>query len=133
MCECGCTANDERYLFPAPGKQVYMLTISGGCTECDAGPGITIERLPKSDLHYKEWETYTEGYLNFEKWPDSEGVALITGFRKHEFVEALLPSLVGVEVPMDDIGAEIVLEEAYVDSIVRPHFPRKESSSVQDD
>lgn len=127
MCECGCTSNDERYLFQAPGNMVYMLTISGGCTECDAPPGITIERLAKSDLHYQERDVYTNGELKFEKWAYSEGVALITGFRKHEFVAGLKAVIVGAGPfdggAIDEIDAEVLLEEAYEDSIVRPHFP----------
>jgi hypothetical protein len=121
MCECGCTSNDERYLFPAPGNEVYMLTISGGCTDCDAGPGITIERFDKSNYWWEHRE-YLEGKLKFEKWSDTKGVAIITGHRKREFVKAILPHLVGADVS-DEIACEVAIEEAYAASMVRPHFP----------
>lgn len=127
MCECGCTSNDERFLFPAPGGKVYMLTLSRGCASCDSPSGVIIERISKSDIHAKEPDLYTDGELKFETWNDTEGVAIVTGLRKHEFVNALKESLVGVEVgedgALDEIGAEVILEEAYDDSVVKPHFP----------
>lgn len=127
MCECGCTSNDERYLFPAPGNKVYMLTLSKGCIECDAPSGITIERISKSDIHYQNREDYTDGELTFAKWPYGEGVAIITGMLRHEFVNALKVHIVGTDVgedgTIDEIGAEILLEEVFEDSQVRPHFP----------
>ena len=130
MCECGCTANDRRYTFPAPGRTAYLLTLSGGCVECDAPSGVSIERISMSDMIWKQREEFTDGALKFEKWSDSEGVAIITGLRKHEFVKALLPQLVGVSAEdmgeggvIDESGAEVILEEMYEDAQVRPHFP----------
>jgi hypothetical protein len=51
MCECGCTSNDLRYnndlryKFPGPGKSFYLLTLTAGCTACDAGSGVMIEHI----------------------------------------------------------------------------------------
>ena len=130
MCECGCTANDERYLFPAPGDKVYMLTLSKGCVECDAPSGVIIERIGKSDIHYRQRKDYTDGDLKFEKWHDTEGVAIITGLLRHEFVAALAPQLIGQSIAelcedgeMDEVGAELLLEDLYKYAVVKPHFP----------
>lgn len=126
MCECGCTANDERYVFPAPGRKVYVLTLSRGCVECDAPSGVTIERIDRGTL----LPDFIDGELKFEDWRDSEGVAIVTGLLKHEFVEALLPQLVGTSASemgdngvIDEAGAEVMLEEMYADAQVKPHFP----------
>jgi hypothetical protein len=138
MCECGCTGNDEHYTFPGPGKTFYILTLSGGCTgECDAGPGVTIERIKPGDfMHSKEnREAFTDGPLKFEKWPDSEGVAICTGPRQHEFIDSIKSHLIGVSSAelgddagtFDEIGAETLLEEAYPDSVYRPRFPKAEA------
>jgi hypothetical protein len=131
MCECGCIANDLKYTFPAPNKQVYVLTLSGGCIYCDAGPGIIIERILKKELQ----EEFIDGQLKFEKWSDSEAVAIITGMRKHEFINALKEHLMGLSVDemgengiLDEVGSEVILEEAYEDSIVKPRFPNKKDS-----
>jgi hypothetical protein len=123
MCECGCTSNDERYTFQTPGKFVYVLTITKGCVECDGAAGVQIERIEKKRM--KDWyQDFIDGELLFEKWSDSEGVAIITGHRKHEFVNALKPHLIDTDMDeMDEIGAEVTLEEMYNDSVVRPHFP----------
>jgi len=132
MCECGCVANDRRYSFPGPGKSFYILTLSGGCVECDAPSGITIEHIKPGMFMFDKVhrEEFLDGELKFEKWPDSEGVAIVTGLLRHEFIKALTPHLSGSlnnlcddEGPIDEIGAEVVLEEAYEDSVVKPHFP----------
>lgn len=129
MCECGCTSNDRRYSFPGPRKSFYILTLSGGCVDCDAPSGVTIERINPGDFMYDRAnrEDFLDGKLPFEKWPGSEGVAIITGLRRHEFVKALQIHLVGTEIiedgTIDEIGAEVLLEEAYEDSVVTPHFP----------
>jgi hypothetical protein len=130
MCECGCTANDKRYLFPAPGNEVYMLTLSGGCVECDGPAGVTIERMSKSNIYWKRRGDFTDGQLKFEKWSDSEGVAIITGLLRHEFIKALSPQLVGTNIKdmangevIDEIDAEVILEEMFEASVVEPHFP----------
>lgn len=78
-------------------------------------------------MHSREArEDFIDGKLHFEKWSDSEGVAIVTGLMRHEFVKALTPHLVGLEDGgdvLDEIGAEVLLEEAYDDSVVKPHFP----------
>jgi hypothetical protein len=130
MCECGCVANDERYLFPAPGKKLYMLTLSKGCVECDGPAGISIERIDRKNIYYTQREDFTDGELKFEKWSDSEGVAIITGMLRHEFIKALSPQLVGTNIEdmanekvIDEIDAEVILEEMFEASVVMPHFP----------
>lgn len=133
MCECGCTSNDLRYWFPAPDNEVYILTLTRGCVECDGPSGVSIERISKSDMLWKDRRDYLDGKLKFEKWSDSHGVAIITGMLKHEFVKALTPHLTGTELgddgSIDEIGAEVLLEEAYEDSVVKPHFPKRETAS----
>jgi len=110
-----------------------MLTLSAGCTECDAPPGVTIELIDSSNVLYKDYKRgeFINGKLQFEKWSDSNGVAIITGFRKHEFVKALTSHIAGTnwddmkddDGVVDEISAEVVLEEMYLDSLVKPHFP----------
>lgn len=131
MCECGCTSNDQKYLFPAPGNKVYMLTLSSGCVGCDAPSGVTIERIPKTDLHYRERKDYTDGELKFEQWAYSEGVAIVTGMLRHEFIDALKGQVIGRRPSdladddtglIDDAGADVWLEEMYDDSVVKPRI-----------
>jgi hypothetical protein len=127
MCECGCTSNDLRYWFPAPDNDVYIITLTRGCVECDGASGVSIERISKGDMLWKDRRDYLDGKLKFEKWPDSRGVAIITGMLKHEFVKALAPHLIATDLhELDEIGAEVLLEEAYNDSVVKPHFPLDE-------
>lgn len=132
MCECGCTMNDHRYWFPAPDNGVYILTLTRGCVDCDGSSGVSIERISKSDMLWKDRRDYLDGKLKFEKWPDSYGVAIITGMLKHEFVKALSMHLEGVDVEdgaIDSIMAEVLLEEAYEDSVVKPHFPVRQDTA----
>lgn len=135
MCECVCVANDDRYTFPGPGKSFYLLTLSGGCISCDAPSGVSIERVKPGDFLHKyvkeNRDTYTCGELSFEKWSDSEGVGIVTGFRQHEFIAALLSHLVGVssdemgeDGKIDEDGADVILEEMFSDAVVKPHFPK---------
>ena len=133
MCECGCTMNDDRYVFPAPGKSFYLLTLSAKCNSCDAPPGITLELIEPDNCLYREYKRgdFTDGPLKFEKWADSKGVAIITGMRQHEFVKATAAHLIGVSSKelgqkgrIDKIGAETILKEMYGDSQVKPHFPK---------
>lgn len=127
MCECGCTTNDKRYTFPGPGNSFYLLTLTRGCKSCDGPSGVSIEHIKPGMFLYskKHREYFVNGKLKFEKWPDSEGVAIITGFLQHEFVKAIAPYLVDTKLDeLDQIGAEVLLEEAYEDSVVEPHFPK---------
>ena len=132
MCECGCTSNDLRYWFPSPGKQVYLLTLSKGCIDCDAPSGVSIELIDKSSYMFQNREDYLDGELKFEDWCDSKGVAIVTGLRRHEFVKALQEHLIGVSSDemgengvIDESGAEVILEEMFKDSQVKPHFPKR--------
>lgn len=121
--------NDDRFTFPGPRKSFYLLTLSGGCADCAAGPGFSIELIEPSHTLYKD---YKRGHFNteklaFEDWPDSKGVAIITGPRRHEFVKSVLQHLVGVSSDelgengkIDEIGAEVILEEMYEDAMFRP-------------
>ncbi len=131
MCECGCTMNDERYTFPGPGKVIYMLTLSGGCVDCDAPSGISIERLKPGDFYHanKHRDEFVDGELHFEKWSESEGVGIITGMLRHEFAKSLAPHLIGVSADemgdngvIDEAGAEVILEEMFEDSVVKPRI-----------
>jgi hypothetical protein len=135
MCECGCTSNDLRYWFPAPGKQVYLLTLSKWCVDCDGPSGVSIELIDKSHFMFRDRADYLDGELKFADWSDSKGVAIVTGMRQHEFVKALTPHLVGVSAEdmgddgvIDEVGAEVLLEEAYQDSQLKPRIvqPAKE-------
>lgn len=133
MCECGCAGNDKRYKFPGPGKSFYLLTLSGGCINCDYPSGLTVERIKPGDYLHEylkdNREHYIDGDLKFEKWTDSEGVGIVTGFRRQEFIAALLKHLVGISSvemgengKIDAIGAGVILEEMFEDSVVEPHF-----------
>src|SRR6185436_10172240 len=125
MCECGCTSNDLRYWFPAPHNDVYIITLTRGCVACDSPSGVSIERIKTWDGLWKDRRDCLDGKLKFEKWPDSQGVAIVTGMLKHEFVKALAPHLIDTDLDeLDKSGAEVLLEEAYEDSVVKPHFPK---------
>lgn len=131
MGECGCTANDNRYYFPGPNHSFYLLTLSGGCIECDGPPGISIEQFKPGDhgYDYYQEDNYTEGALPFEKWPDSMGIGIITGMLRNDFIDAVKSHLIGVDSKemgedgtIDEIGAETIIEEMYVDSITCPRL-----------
>ena len=129
MCECGCTMNDKRYTFAGPGKVIYMLTLSGGCVDCDAPSGISIERLKPGDFMHANGhrDEFVDGELQFETWAESEGVGIVTGMRRHEFVKALSAHLIGASAEemgengvIDEAGAEVMLEEMFEDAQMRP-------------
>lgn len=132
MGECGCVGNDERYWFPAPNNGIYLLTISGGCTDCCAPPGVTVELVErgKKSREWKEREWYIDGELQFQDWGNgNKGAAVVTGFEKHEFIKALLPHLVGVDSKkmgengaIDESGADVILDEMYEDAMFRPRI-----------
>lgn len=129
MCECGCTMNDDRYTLPAPKGAIYLITLSGPCTYCDAPAGVSIERIEKGQGLHAEYRRGEFGAapLELQDWRDSAGAAIITGHLKHEFVAATLKHLVGVSSDeigengrIDDAGAEVLLEDMYDDAQYRP-------------
>jgi len=131
MCECGCTSNDQKFRLLGPAGTLYIVTLSGHCTNCDAPSGICIEQIDRTHTLYWEYQNGEFGCkpLKFEDWPDSKGVAIATGMRKHEFVKAVAHHLVGIQPNgglfddkgyIDDAGAEVVVEEMYEDSQKRP-------------
>ena len=118
-----------KYVFPAPKRAIYILTLSGGCVSCDTPAGFIIELIEPTDTLYSEYRRgdFIDGELQFEQWPDSRGVAIKTGMRRHEFVAALRQHLVGVGSEMfgdagniDDVAADEILEEAFEQAQVRP-------------
>jgi pyruvate-formate lyase-activating enzyme len=139
MCECGCVGNDERYLFPGPGKTLYILSLSGCCLNCYSPSGFTIERVDSTNVLWKEFNRgeFLTGNLKFEKWPDSVGVAIITGMVRHEFVDATKSHLIGIDPKdfadndglIDGIGAETILEEMYKDAQKRPQLVESTNNS----
>lgn len=129
MCECGCSSNDERYRLLGPDRLLYIITLSGHCASCDAPAGMSIEEIDEKHSLYWEYQNgdFNCESLRFEKWADSKGVAIITGMRKHEFVKAMMPHLVGVSSDemgdngtIDEDGAEVIAEEMYDESQTRP-------------
>lgn len=139
MCECGCVANDRKYWFPGPSKTIYVLTLSAGCVDCDASSGVSIEVLKPGDFMYSKikQDEYSEGPLEFEKWGDAQGIGIITGLRRHEFVAKCQSHLIGVSSEemgeggkIDEAGADVILEEMFEDSVVEPHFPKREQRNL---
>lgn len=133
MCECGCSMNATRYTLPAPGKAFYLVSLSAECKNCDAPPGVTIELIEPSNSMYKEYqsEDYSDGPLKLEKWSDSKGIAIVTGMRQHEFVKATMQYLTAIRPSDFDMKAsdkidanmaEVILEEMYDDSQVKPRL-----------
>ncbi len=134
MGECGCSGNDKHYQFPGPGKTLYILTMSGSCVGCDAPAGICIRHVkPGEFLH--EWYSdldKCDGELLFEQWGDgSGGAAVITGFRRHEFVNAVKSHLIGIDSKdfaedgkriIDEAGADAIAEEMYGDADMSPNL-----------
>lgn len=129
MCECGCVANDRRYTFQGPEGFMYVLTLSNGCVSCDAGSYITIEKISMVQFRRERREGFFDGGLELRPWRGAaQGVAIITGHRKHEFVKALLPQLVGFSIggmcdndALDEVGAEVLLEDLYDDARFKPY------------
>jgi hypothetical protein len=112
-----------------PRRTVYLVTFQRACTNCDGPSGITIEKFDSAE----KLKEYRGGYdippaIEFAQWPESLGVAIITGHRKHEFVKALKNQLMGIDSkdfgkgPLDEIAAETILEEMYEDSVVTPEL-----------
>lgn len=124
MCECGCVGNDERYTLPAPNGAIYVVSLHGGCIDCDSPPGVSIERIDKDNIIFNEWKRgeFSNGPLVLEK-----GAAIATGFRRHEFIAAVMKHLVGVSSEVmgengliDEAGADVIAEEMYDDAKFRP-------------
>jgi hypothetical protein len=133
MCECGCVEGETRYTLPGPEKSFYVVALYGGCVDCDAPAGITIEEIKPSHTLYKGYEKeFTDGSLKLKKWRGSRGVAITTGLTKREFVKAVESHLIGVQSKefseggdkIDKFGAEAILEEMYDDSTVKPHVAK---------
>jgi hypothetical protein len=130
MCECGCVGNDDKYSLPGPGESFYLVSLSVACENCDAPPGITIERLDPACRMFEEYATsgmYGVKPLTLNDWTDGKGVAIVTGMRKDEFVKAMLPHLIGVDSRklgengvLDECGAEVIAEEMYANSWNQP-------------
>lgn len=130
MCECGCVSNDEKYILPAPKKSLYIITLSGACTNCDVPPGICIERIDKNNILYKEYLRGDFGTkLKLEDWQDSYGKCIITGYTKDKFVKSALKHLIGIssvemgeDGRIDEFGAEVIAEDMYEDAQVFPQL-----------
>jgi len=129
MCECGCVANDRRYTLPAPGTAVYLITLSGGCVDCDGPAGVSIELIEPGTFNhgYYRRPEYTDGPLKFEDWSDSKGAAIVTGMRQCEFVKAMQKHLIGLDSNemgengvIDEAGADVIAEEMFEDAVKRP-------------
>lgn len=134
MGECGCSMNDRHYRFPGPGKTFYILTLSRSCIDCDAPAGICIRHIKPGEFNH-EWFSDPEHYdgdLPFEMWGDgSDGAAVKTGVRRHEFVDAVKSHLIGIDSKefadegkreIDESGAEVIAEEMYVDADAAPEL-----------
>ena len=121
MCECGCVGNDDKYTLPGPDGSFYVLSLSVPCENCDAPPGISIQK----SQHGQPLDEFTRA-LEFQDWPDGPGVAIVTGMRKCEFIKAMASYLIGIRVNkvedgrIDKFYAEVVIEEMYPDSQIQP-------------
>jgi hypothetical protein len=131
MCECGCVANDERYTLPGPGKSFYLVTLSAGCVDCDGPAGVSIELIEPGTFAHRYYRDpyHTDGPLKFENWSDSKGAAIVTGFRRCEFVKAMRKHLIGLDSnemgengQIDEAGADVIAEEMFEDSQRRPEL-----------
>jgi hypothetical protein len=144
MCECGCVGNDNKYLFPGPGNTHYVLTLHGGCIECESPSGFTIERVDSTNVLWEEFNRgeFLTGNLAFAKWPDSVGVAFITGMLRPEFIEATKSHLIGIDSKdfandadkrsrdIDEYGAEAILEEMYEDAQTKPRLVEPSDGTI---
>lgn len=128
MCECGCTMNDDHYLLPGPGTSFYVITLRGHCLNCDAGTSVVIEKM-EPGTHGHGWfreEHNSEGEFPFEDWADGKkGRTIVTGMQRHEFVNKLKGELIGNagvddEGNIDDVAAEVILEEMYDAAQTKP-------------
>lgn len=121
---------DDKYSLPGPGQSIYLVSLAVACKNCDAPAGITIERMEPGDAMFEEYtedEIYGVAPLQLNDWPDSKGVAIVTGMTQAEFVKAMMPHLVGVDSRklgengvLDEAGAEVIAEEMYGDSWTQP-------------
>lgn len=129
MCECGCTMNETRYHLPGPDKTFYLVRLYPGCIACDAPAGVSIEKMRHDNPNHADLYKYSDGPLPMAAWADGvSGAAIVTGMLRHEFVAALTPHLTTLYIPhylengkIDDIGAEVILEEMYDDAQTSPH------------
>lgn len=137
MCECGCVSNDQKYRLPAKGRSFYLVTLVGGCTECDYPPGVAIELITQSHALFKEYKRgeFVDGDLPLTDWSDGKGCMIVTGMLSHEFTAKLTPSLVGLDSNelgengvLDQAGAEVTLEEMFSEATVRPFIQPNRAS-----
>ena len=123
--------NDRKYWLRGPHEMLYIVTLSGHCRNCDAPPGVLIERIDETHVLYRKSRRRDFNCLEMKlaEWPESEGVAIVTGMRQNEFVKAVSRHLVGIQPNgglfddkgyIDDDGAEVIAEEMYEDSQRRP-------------
>ena len=129
MCECGCEMNSRRYIFPAPNRAIYLLTLQTPCINCVAPPGIMIEVINPEHTLYREYKRgdFNALPLPFQEWSDGRGISISTGLEREEFIKACSKHLIGIGSSMfgsngsiDADGAEVILEEMYEDSQIRP-------------
>lgn len=136
MCECGCVSSRRRYRFPAPGKCTYLLTLIPHCVDCNWPSAVSIELVEPSGWLYREIRDgdCLVGDLPFEKWPDSQGVLVECGHMKNGFIDLLRRHLIGVSSDelgtdglIDDVGADVILEEMYEDAQFSPRVVTPET------
>lgn len=144
MCECGCVYSDEHYRFPGPGESFYLLTIHGGCKECDSPTGVEIEHVLPGTFNHEYYgdPEHFNGNLKFEDWADKRlGVAIACGMLSSEFVAATRNHLIGIDSKdfaadrkrtIDDDGADAILEEMFDDAIKRPAIVKPVAIQVGD-
>jgi len=127
-------------MLPGPGGAVYLITFQRACTNCDGPASIMIERFA-SKKALKEYAFELPPELPLEKWPESMGCAIITGYVKSEFVKALKPGLIGIKSDdfadksgegLDADSAEVILEDMYDESTVTPHLPTRLTERTPD-
>lgn len=131
MCECGCVGNWSRYRLPAPGGDFYLISLITPCTNCDGGSGVRIELITTGSFEHEFYqrEHYTAGEFPMLPYGDNKGNEIGTGFRQHEFIEALKSHLIGLDSVemgedgvLDEAAAEVILEEMYDDAQYHPEI-----------
>jgi hypothetical protein len=136
MCECGCSGNADHYVLPGPNRSVYLITLQSACINCDGPDGITIELFPskRAVREYLCWadDEFPET-VPLDKWPCSKGACISTGRTKGEFIETMKKQFVGFQPKglldegqdaFDENAAEVIVEEMYEDSTMRPKLVR---------
>ena len=115
MCECGCGTFNGRWKLKAPNKKWYVISIYGGCQNCDAPAGISIDLMSASEC--RERLAGSEDFVEIGNHSPNFGIPVLD-------INKMMPRLLAAlkESGMkfdDDIHAEVFMEDLNLWRVVR--------------